>query len=213
MNPYRPPVLLLACAVALVLAAAPASAQRSRDSAKSGAASSQTTKGKQAAKPAAAAKSAAVTPAGNSKPSLLGQYDAWGAYAATPNGRKVCFALAKPASSQSDPPNRGRDPAFVFVASRPADKVKEELSVVIGYSFKPSSEASLAVGPAKFAMHTQNDGAWIRQAGDETRLIEAMRKGSDLVIKGTSGRGTQTSDTFSLKGISQALDRVAQECK
>jgi hypothetical protein len=40
-----------------------------------------------------------------------------------------------------------------------------------------------------------------------------MRKGQDLTVKGESGRGTKTTDVFSLKGISQALDRAAQECK
>lgn len=204
MNRYRRCVPPLACAAALVLAAAlPASAQRSSNSSRSA---------KHAAKPAAA-KSAAAAPAGNPKPSLLGQYEAWSAYTATPNGRKICFAIARPASSLSDPPNRPRDHAFAFVASRPAEKVKEEVSILIGYSFKPSSEASLAVGSAKFAMYTQNDSAWVRHSGEEPRLVDAMRKGSDLVIKGTSERGTQTNDTFSLKGISQALDRIAQECK
>jgi invasion protein IalB len=62
-------------------------------------------------------------------------------------------------------------------------------------------------------MYTQNDGAWIKNAAEETRLVESMRKGADLVVKGVSARGTQSSDTYSLKGLAQALDRVGQECK
>jgi len=62
-------------------------------------------------------------------------------------------------------------------------------------------------------MYTQNDGAWIKNVAEEARMVDAMRKGSDLVIKGMSGRGTQTTDTYSLKGLAQALDRIAQECK
>ena len=61
-------------------------------------------------------------------------------------------------------------------------------------------------------MYTQNDGAWIKNAPDEARMVDTMRKGADMVVKGTTSRGTQTTDTFSLKGIAQALDRVAQEC-
>ena len=34
-----------------------------------------------------------------------------------------------------------------------------------------------------------------------------------VVIKGGSAKGTQSTDTFALKGLSQALDRVGQECK
>jgi invasion protein IalB len=62
-------------------------------------------------------------------------------------------------------------------------------------------------------MYTQNDGAWVKNAAEETRLVDAMRKSPDAVIKAQTSKGTQTTDTFSLKGISQALDRVAQECR
>jgi invasion protein IalB len=62
-------------------------------------------------------------------------------------------------------------------------------------------------------MYTQNDGAWVKNAAEEARLVEAMRKGADVTVRGESGRGTKTTDVFSLKGISQALDRTAQECR
>ena len=62
-------------------------------------------------------------------------------------------------------------------------------------------------------MYTQNDGAWIKNVAEEARMIDAMRKGSDLTVKGVSGRGTASTDQFSLKGITQALDRAEQECK
>jgi invasion protein IalB len=154
-----------------------------------------------------------AAPAPADQPTLLGQYGDWSAYTASPGGKKVCFALAKPKSSQTVPPNRPRDPAYLFISTRPSENVRNEVSVIIGYPFKPSSDATAEVGTAKFAMYTQNDGAWIKNVAEETRLIEAMRKGSDLTVKGTSGRGTQSTDQFSLKGIAQALDRADQECK
>ena len=49
-------------------------------------------------------------------------------------------------------------------------------------------------------MYTQNDGAWVKNAAEEAKMIETMRKGADMVIKATTSRGTQTTDTFSLKG-------------
>ena len=62
-------------------------------------------------------------------------------------------------------------------------------------------------------MYTQNDGAWVKNAAEEARMVDAMRKGADLVVSGESGRGTKTTDRYSLQGLDQALDRVAQECK
>ena len=170
------------------------------------------------AKPAAAAKPAAkpepaAAAAGGAEPTLIGQYGTWGAYTATPNGKKVCFALAKPSSSKTNPPNRPRDPAYAFISTRPAEKVTNEVSVMIGYALKPGSESTLEVGGASFAMYTQGDGLWIKNAAEEERLVEAMRKSADAVIKGVSAKGTETTDTFSLKGLAQALDRLAQDCR
>lgn len=152
------------------------------------------------------------TPA-DSSPNLLGKYGDWEAYAGVTAGRKVCFALARPASSQTNPKNRPRDPIFLFVSSRPADNVRNEVSFVIGYSFKPNSDASAEVDGSKFTLMTQSDGAWLKNAADEARMVTAMREGSELVVKGASARGTQTTDKYSLKGLSAALDRVVRECR
>jgi hypothetical protein len=168
------------------------------------------------AKPAAAAKpeaKPAAAVAGSAEPTLIGQFGTWGAYTATPNGKKVCFALAKPSSSKTNPPNRPRDPAYAFVSTRPAEKVTNEVSIMIGYTLKPGSESTLEVGGASYAMYTQGDGLWIKNAAEEERMVEAMRKAADVVVKGVSAKGTETTDTFSLKGLAQALDRLAQDCK
>jgi hypothetical protein len=154
-----------------------------------------------------------VAVAGGAEPTLIGQFGTWGAYSATPNGKKVCFALAKPSSSKTNPPNRPRDPAYAFVSTRPAEKVNNEVSVMIGYALKPGSESSVEVGGAAFAMYTQGDGLWIKNAAEEERMVEAMRKSADLVVKGVSAKGTETTDTFSLKGLAQALDRISQDCR
>jgi hypothetical protein len=164
-----------------------------------------------AAKPAAATAAAAV--AGGAEPTLVGQFGTWGAYTATPNGKKVCFALAKPSSSKTNPANRPRDPAYAFVSTRPAEKVVNEVSIMIGYTLKPGSESTLEVGGGSYAMYTQGDGLWIKNAAEEERMVEAMRKSADVVVKGVSAKGTETIDTFSMKGLAQALDRLAQDCR
>ena len=168
---------------------------------------------KAAAKPAAAVAKSPPAVTGGVEPTLLGQFGTWGAYTATPNGKKVCFALAKPAASKTNPPNRPRDPAYAFVSTRPAEKVFNEVSIMIGYTLKQGSESTLEVGGASYAMYTQGDGLWIKNAAEEERMVEAMRRAPDAVVKGVSAKGTETIDTFSLKGLSQALERIAQDCK
>src|SRR5665213_4291790 len=89
-------------------------------------AQAQTAASKGAAKPAIAKPEAArpetkpAAAAGGAEPTLIGQFGTWGAYTAAPNGKKVCFALAKPSSSKTNPANRPRDPAYAFVSTRPA---------------------------------------------------------------------------------------------
>jgi len=163
-----------------------------------------------AAKPSAAPAGAAGS---NAEPTLIGQFGTWGAYTATPNGKKVCFALAKPSSSKTTPAGRPRDPAYAFISTRPAEKVTNEVSIMIGYPLKPGSESTLEVGGARYAMYTQGDGLWIKNAAEEERMVDALRKSADVTVKGVSAKGTETSDTFALKGLAQALDRLAQDCR
>src|SRR5262249_45258925 len=93
------------------------------------------------AKPAATA--AAPAPGGgDAQPTLLGKYADGGAYPASPGGNKFCFALAKPKTTTMEPPGRTRGASYLFVSTRPADKVKNEVSVIIGYPFRSSSDAT-----------------------------------------------------------------------
>ena len=91
--------------------------------------------------------------------------------------------------------------------------MRNEISIIVGYPFKPGSEATVDIGSNKYAMYTQADGAWIKNAAEESRMVDAMRRGADMIVTGESGRGTKSTDRYALKGLGQALDRVAQECR
>jgi invasion protein IalB len=162
----------------------------------------------QPAKPAAPA-----APGPTEQAVLLGQFGDWGAYKATPGGKKVCFALSKPTSATTEPTGRKRDPSYAFVSTRPAERVKNEVSLIVGYSQRAGVDASATIGTTNYVLYTQNDGAWVKNAAEEPQMVDAMRKGPDLVVKSISGQGTKTTDTYSLKGLAQALDKVAEECK
>jgi invasion protein IalB len=164
-----------------------------------------------AASASAQQKKAAASPTDQAV--LLGQFGDWGAYRASPGGKKICFALTKPTSAATEPAGRNRDASYAFVSTRPSEKVKNEVSVIVGYPQKPGHDATAAIGSANYTMYTQNDGAWLKNAAEEAQMVDAMRKGADMVVKSESGRGTKTTDTYSLKGIAQALDKVAEECK
>src|SRR3569832_1251920 len=121
---------------------------------------------------------------------LLGQFGDWGAYKASPGGKKVCFALSKPTSAATEPANKKRDASYAFVSTRPAEKVKNEISVIVGYPQKGGVDAAVTVGPAHYNFYTQNDGAWVKIAAEEPRMIDAMRKAPIMVVKSESSHVT-----------------------
>lgn len=146
-----------------------------------------------------------------SSPTLVVQYGDWGVYVSQTPKTKICYALSQPKDRQ--PATLKRDPAYFFVSTRPGENVRNEVSIVVGFTLKEGGDATLDIGGANFPFYTKNDGAWVRNAAEEAKLIEAMRKAKDFSVKSTSLRGNPTTDRYSLSGIAQALDRVSQECK
>ena len=141
----------------------------------------------------------------------IGTYSSWTAFTHGEGASLLCFATAQP--TKQEPAGAKRNPAFVYVSSWPKDGVKAEISVRVGYQLKNGSDVTMSVGNASFKLFVHGDRAYIADAGEELKVIEAMRKGSSLTVVGTSERGTTTTDTSSLAGISQALQAVATNCK
>ncbi len=149
------------------------------------------------------------TPAFAENPSLLQKYGDWSAYG-TASNPKVCFAVAQP--KDISPKNVKRGPIYFYVSAWPDDKVANEVSVKMGYPFKPGATVTVNVGSDKFELFTKEEGAFVEKPETETALIEAMRKAPNMTVDGVSARGTKTSDTYSLSGAGDALDRIAKEC-
>ncbi|MGK2871803.1 MAG: invasion associated locus B family protein [Alphaproteobacteria bacterium] len=141
---------------------------------------------------------------------LLGSSRDWDAFVVTEGNSKSCYMRAAPGKSAPAGVNRGD--IFLFVTHRPASKVTAEISVIVGYPFKPGSSASMAIGSQKFSMFTQDDGAWIEKPADEARAITTMKQGASLTLEGVSSRGTKTTDTYSLQGFSAALKTINKAC-
>jgi hypothetical protein len=148
-------------------------------------------------------------------PTLLGASKAWSAYQANTGDGKVCYALSKPTSTE--PKKAARDPIFFLISNWPDRKVQGELQIVPGYPYKDGEPVVAQVGSTKVEFFTRNNGssgsAWVKEPGDEEALLEAMKKGNTITVSGISQRGTKTRDTYSLSGITAALQTVATACK
>jgi hypothetical protein len=145
-------------------------------------------------------------------PTPLGTFKQWGAYTSDETDGKMCFIASQPTDSKSSQPIKGRDPAFFMITVIPAKKIANEASTIIGYPFKDGSKVSVNVDGAKFVLFTDKDSAWVENPAQEPQLIAAMKGGHNMTVQGTSRRGTITTDTYSLAGISAALDAMAKAC-
>jgi hypothetical protein len=140
----------------------------------------------------------------------LGGAQGWDAYSDTEKGHKICYLVGEP--SKSEPANAKRNKIYASVTHRPAEKVSNEVSFNAGYLFKDGSDAELIVDGRKFSLFTNKDSAWSRDAATDKAVVEALAKGKTAVLKGTSARGTETTDTYSLAGFGQALGQIDKGC-
>jgi hypothetical protein len=171
-----------------------------------------------AAKPAAAAGAAAGAAAarpvqaatGPGGASLLTSYGDWGVYTAQAGRSKICYALSQPKDRL--PKNVNRDPAYLFVSFRPAENVKNEVALVLGFSAKENGPAEAAVGNASYALITKATNAWLKNPAEEGQAIATMAKSGIVTVKTQSARGSSLTDRYSLNGFSKALEHARKEC-
>ena len=152
---------------------------------------------------------ALTAPASAQPPKLIGSYGDWQALTYEENSKPVCYVFTEPAKKQGDYTSRGQ--VYALVTHRPVDKKLNVFTVVAGYTYKEDSDAILEVGDQKFTLFTQEGMAWANDA-DDPKIVEALKKGTDMVVHGTSSKGTETVDTYSLKGFSKAYDAIGAAC-
>jgi invasion protein IalB len=140
----------------------------------------------------------------------------WSVFQTGQGGERVCWIVSKPTATDARRDGRrvqvNRGDIFLMVAVRPAQGVKNEISMAAGYAYRADSTVRIEIGDASFEMFAQNDTAWPENAAADDRIVAAMRRGADAKVTGVSSRGTTTVDTFSLRGFSAALDEAQRLC-
>ena len=153
---------------------------------------------------------AAASPAFAQSATKIGQHNAWGTYSYAQNNGKVCYVLSVPTTKQ--PAQLDHGDIFFFVSQRPGQEVTYEPQFIASYDFQDKSKVNVTVGDKTFSMFTRGKSAWVENAAEEPQLIAAMRSGADMKVQAKSGRGNDTNYTFSLRGITAALESISS-CK
>jgi len=139
----------------------------------------------------------------------MAEHGDWATYSYQAQNGRVCYVLTVPKPKSMQPASVDHGQMFFFVSQRPGQAVSFEPQFIAGYPLREGSKVAVSIGDKKFTMFTKGKSAWIENAAEEPQFIAAMKGGADMQVQAQSGRGTKTSYSFSLKGITAALDSIA----
>jgi invasion protein IalB len=143
------------------------------------------------------------------EPQVIGTFRDWKAYVYQSGNQKVCYMASSPKKAEGNYSSRGK---IWMLITRRSPGPKDVVSIITGYNYKTDSSVRVSIGSGNFSLFTQGDTAWTRDVSDDASMVAAMKAGVDMVVVGTSERGTETRDTYSLLGFTAAYDAIRQAC-
>ncbi len=141
----------------------------------------------------------------------LGKFQSWTLFVHKADKTTTCFVASQP--TEMLPKGANRDAAYFYISAWPKEGVKTEVSVKLGYPLKKGAPVSVKIGNDPFKLFADDERGFVADPTEELKLIEAMKKGSTMQVQATSQRGTDTTDTYSLAGLTQALQGLADKCQ
>ena len=140
----------------------------------------------------------------------VGKFNDWESFVLSQDGNKTCFAQSIPVVRA--PKKLKRDPSRLFVTFRPAEDIKNEVSVTNGYEFKIKAPVTAKSGKKSYDLFSKGRFAWVVDTGDEAKLIVTMKKASRLMVIGNTDKGDQTTDHYSMMGFTKAYNIAKKIC-
>ena len=144
---------------------------------------------------------------------IVNTFSDWTLYVHQNGPATICFLAAFPTVSQPTTPPR--DVSLAYVSAWPKDGVKSEISFKIGVPLKKATEPTASITgqtASSYKLFVRDDRAFVADATQELKLLDALKKGSKLTVQAISGDGTSITDTYSLQGITAALQALAGGC-
>lgn len=156
--------------------------------------------------------SSSVAQAAAAAPKLLGEYDDWAAYYYQDAGGLACYMASTPKKDEGKYTKRGD--IYIVITHRPSDKSFDVININAGYTYKPDARVIVKIGDQSFdKLFTSGDKAWATSDKTDKDIVNAMKRGTRMIVHGTSNKGSDTKDTYSLAGFSQAYKAISNKCK
>jgi hypothetical protein len=164
-----------------------------------------------------AAPAAQPAPAQSATPRPLGTFDGWRAFEAGPANAKTCYLTARPTRSDSRPANAQRGEIALTLAHHQNPRRSDEFTYGTGYPARDGGE--IEIGRVKVALSTLTQpnapSLWAREVDGDRAIVNALRGApatGNAIVRGVSGRGTETTDTYALAGFQRALAEIDRAC-
>ena len=158
----------------------------------------------------------AVVPTAAQQIKQLGTFKAWTAWVGSDANGPMCYISAEP-EDWSPKEVKGapvkRSPIHFLVINRKGLGTKNEVQTLVGYPFHPTNaNVTATIDGRTYQMVTEGEAAWLAVEADEATFVEALKAGTKLVVKGTSQKGNNMSDTYNLSGVTAALGEIGKAC-
>ena len=141
----------------------------------------------------------------------LGTFGDWTAMVdGSSANKKLCYIGTTPKKAEGN--YTTRDDVHMLVTHRPAEKVHGEISITTGYTYREGKDVEVNIDGKTFKLFTRGDNAWAYDSAADRAIVAAMKAGQKMTVRGTSRRGTVTTDTYSLSGFSAALAAIDKAC-
>ena len=134
----------------------------------------------------------------------------WEAYTLKRDGGRLCYVTSLPKDSSGR--YTKRDETRVYVTHGPGKEVRNVVQFTAGYKHKKYSLVDISIDGKKFQLFTIDDRAYAESEEDDLAIIRAMKRGNKMIVKGTSSRGTVTTDVYSLSGFTKTKNLIDKAC-
>ena len=142
-------------------------------------------------------------------PKSSGKYKNWESFTLMTEKGKVCFAQTKP--TKRAPAAIKRNDSRIFVTFRPGENINDEISITSGHTYI-NSTVSAKSGKSNFSFFSQGDFAWLLDENEEKKFIKLMKRATDLMTKGKTKDGAETTDHYSMMGFTKAYNTAKKTC-
>lgn len=138
-------------------------------------------------------------------PKRIGTWENWEAATHQEAGQPVCYAFTRPTASSPALPGRGDVVLSVTERSGGRDAV----ALTAGFTYPANAEVDIVSDGVTLPFYTSGRSAFAR---DGRAAVSLFSRGLQAQARSPGPRGKPVTDTFSLRGFSQAYAAITKAC-